>query len=194
MSILNNHDVISSFKRKNDSNGYDDYPLSPEQRFVKALRKSNNNNLEEQFLMGVDNIITAWEENDVQREVIEYRSTEDELETDYYILDSYKYTRQEDMDTNVCVEGDDLVFDNRLCNVAVVDEALVDNQGNNFMVYDPSTGSLNLAVDYVMFREYLKYKQPNGTLVNVSTKTQSRRYLNDIYNKTVTKSIITNLL
>ena len=194
MSILNNHDVISSFKRKNDSNGYDDYPLSPEQRFVKALRKSNNNNLEDQFLMGVDNIITAWEENDVQREVIEYRSTEDKLETDYYILDSYKYTRQEDMDTNVCVEGDDLVFDNRLCNVAVVDEALVDNQGNNFMVYDPSTGSLNLAVDYVMFREYLKYKQPNGTLIDVSTKTQSRRYLNDIYNKTVTKSIITNLL
>jgi len=48
--------VISQIKKKTNS-GYDIYQIGPELKYVGALSASNNNNLEEQFLIGVDKIV-----------------------------------------------------------------------------------------------------------------------------------------
>ena len=53
-------EIIDSLKRKKEGGGYDTFYLGPQLCNTKALPTSNNNNLEEQLLMGTDKIITNW--------------------------------------------------------------------------------------------------------------------------------------
>ena len=56
---------VVRYLRKKTNGGYTEAPtyLGSEQKFVGALRNSNDNNLEEQFLLGTDCLTTEWEDN-----------------------------------------------------------------------------------------------------------------------------------
>lgn len=57
-------EVIKYFRKKNSS-GFDPISyLGAEQRFVGALRNSNNNNLEEQFIFGTDTYTVMYDDAD----------------------------------------------------------------------------------------------------------------------------------
>lgn len=77
-------EVIKQIKQKNNSSFSSPIYLGAEQRFVGALRGSNVDNLEEQYIIGVD-CITTEEWNDTTHRIIkEFRNSEQS--TSYYKL------------------------------------------------------------------------------------------------------------
>lgn len=100
--------IISMLKHKTSTGDFNPLYLGPEQRYVGALRKSNNNNIEEQLLLGVDQIKTSWDEGVAKREHIEFRSTDDPTETGFYILDSYIYGEITEVEKEYFVEENSL--------------------------------------------------------------------------------------
>ena len=70
------------------------YPIGTEQRYISAIRNSNNNNLEEQLLMGTDLISTCWKDEIdnvlVYKTRIEYRK-DIANPTNFYVLEKIDY-------------------------------------------------------------------------------------------------------
>ena len=67
------------------------YPIGTEPRYISAIRNSNNNNLEEQLLLGTDCIKTFWYDGDDEDDLnyhtrIEYRK-DIENPTDFYVME-----------------------------------------------------------------------------------------------------------
>jgi len=60
------HSVITELRRKMSGGFETPVKLGAEQRFVKAMPNSHNNNLEEQNIMGVDNIMSFWTNENVK--------------------------------------------------------------------------------------------------------------------------------
>ena len=58
--------VIKEIRQKTPTGFSGPIYIGPEQRFVSALLNSHNNNLEEQFILGVDCLTTTWEENEIK--------------------------------------------------------------------------------------------------------------------------------
>lgn len=87
MADLTRNNVITIIKQKVSSNNYDDYPIGPELRYVGALPTSNNNNFEEELLLGEDKDISTYieEENDIKYkyQIIKYKRDNDK---NYYVL------------------------------------------------------------------------------------------------------------
>lgn len=54
------HSVITEIRRKMSGDFETPVKIGAEQRFITAMLNSHNNNLEEQTIMGVDNIVTSW--------------------------------------------------------------------------------------------------------------------------------------
>ena len=81
--------------------------LGAEQYFVSALRGSKNNNLEEQYLMGVDCITTSWPTAEgVDRITKEYYNAQVENPTNYYKLEIYNYNTNTDVEEYISmIEG-----------------------------------------------------------------------------------------
>lgn len=86
-------DIVKSLKRKTNG-GYTESPvyLGAEQRFVSALRNSNNNNLEEQFLLGTDCLTSQWTSEDGNIHIVKefYVQPNDYEEKDDDNLESYR--------------------------------------------------------------------------------------------------------
>ena len=81
----NEYNIVSKLKRKISNTKYEDYYLGPELKYVGALLRSGNNNLEEQLLMGENQIVTTWVDGGVEKKVIEFRP--EEVTDNYYILE-----------------------------------------------------------------------------------------------------------
>lgn len=195
MSAGNEAQIISMLKQKSDNGDFNPLYLGPEQRYIGALRKSNNNNIEEQLLLGVDRIITSWNEGDTIREHIEFRDNEDPDETGYYILDRWIYgetseIEEEDIDNDAFIKDNTLMFNTG--TVQQNDDKLEDLKNDGFMVINNDENSLLLSSTFILLKDVLKFKQSNGDILNVSQKITTKKYDND--GKSITKEIITNFL
>lgn len=192
MSAGSEAQIISILRQKSDNGDFNPLYLGPEQRYIGALRKSNNNNIEEQLLLGVDRIITSWNEDNVKREHIEFRDNEDPNETGYYILDSYIYgeTSEAGNISDAIIEGNALIFNADA--VQLNDNILEDLRNDGFMTIDDDESSLLLSSTFILRRDMLRFKQSNGNILAVSGKITMKKYGND--GKDITKEIITNFL
>lgn len=195
MSAGNEVQIISMLKQKSDNGDFNPLYLGPEQQYVGALRKSNNNNIEEQLLLGVDRIITSWNEGDTIREHIEFRDNEDPDETGYYILDRWIYgetseIEEEDIDNDAFIKDNTLMFNTG--TVQQNDDKLEDLKNDGFMVINNDENSLLLSSTFILLKDVLKFKQSNGDILNVSQKITTKKYDND--GKSIIKEIITNFL
>jgi hypothetical protein len=192
MSAGSEAQIISMLRQKSDNGNFSPLYLGPEQRYIGALRKSNNNNIEEQLLLGVDRIITSWNEDNVKREHIEFRDNEDPNETGYYILDSYIYgeTSEAGNISDAIIEGNALIFNADA--VQLNDNILEDLRNDGFMTIDDDENSLLLSSTFILLRDMLRFKQSNGNILAVSGKITMKKYGND--GKDITKEIITNFL
>lgn len=192
MSAGSEAQIISMLRQKSDDGDFHPLYLGPEQRYIGALRKSNNNNIEEQLLLGVDRIITSWNEDNVTREHIEFRDNEDPNETGYYILDSYIYgeTSEAGNISDAIIEGNALIFNADA--VQLNDNILEDLRNDGFMTIDDDENSLLLSSAFILLRDTLRFKQSNGNILDVSGKITTKKYGND--GKDIMKEIITNFL
>lgn len=195
MSAGSEAQIISMLRQKSDNGNFSPLYLGPEQRYVGALRKSNNNNIEEQLLLGVDRIITSWNEGDTIREHIEFRDNEDPDETGYYILDRWIYgetseIEEEDIDNDAFIKDNTLMFNTGI--VQQNDDKLEDLKNDGFMVINNDENSLLLSSTFILRRDMLRFKQSNGNILAVSGKITMKKYGND--GKDITKEIITNFL
>lgn len=176
--------IVNVLKRKSADiqNPWTDFPIGPEQKFISALRKSNNNNLEEQFLIGVDKrIITTTEDYDLddstvavpcQHDHIIYKNDNDNT-LGYYILDSY--TRKDTSNVSsgenpVSVDTDALMF-NALNLVQVDGIILRDLKGNGFMTYADNSLLFNGVNEVIVRKDILKFKPLQGNDIEISVKT-----------------------
>lgn len=195
MSAGSEAQIISMLRQKSDNGNFSPLYLGPEQRYIGALRKSNNNNIEEQLLLGVDRIITSWNEGDTIREHIEFRDNEDPDETGYYILDRWIYgetseIEEEDIDNDAFIKDNTLMFNTGI--VQQNDDKLEDLKNDGFMVINNDENSLLLSSTFILLKDVLKFKQSNGDILNVSQKITTKKYDND--GKSIIKEIITNFL
>lgn len=167
---------------------YVPFSIGVEQRYVKPIAKSNNNNLEEQLLLGVDSITTAWDDNGVQRYKTEYRRDTD-LDN-YYVLDSFIYAGDRAVSDAAFLDNEDaVVFEADA--VSIVGNVLNDNKGNGFIGYDEINHKTSFSSSVTLKVEKLFYVK-DGTTIQVSEKTTGQT-LNDSGQK-ITREIITNNL
>lgn len=81
--------VIKQFRQKNGDNFSSPINLGADQRYVGPLRQSNNDNLEEQTLLGVDCITTeSWNGT---THIIKKEFHDGTQSTDFYILTTEVY-------------------------------------------------------------------------------------------------------
>ena len=85
-TVLKKNHVISSLQRK-QGNSFTNYDIGPELRYIGALPTSNNNNLEEEMILGEDKLIFSKieEEQGIYYKYQEFKFKK-ENDTSYYIL------------------------------------------------------------------------------------------------------------
>lgn len=173
--------IISEMRQKISEGGgeYSDIKIGVEQKFVGPLRNSHNNNMEEQFLLGVDNIKTTWETETDYIEKIEYR-TRDVIDK-YYILESYFH---KDLNYNVDINNSRLSFhDSDLVKYGI--NSLIDKIGENFMTYNDNI--LTIYPDCYGRTDYLKFVS-DGEEYIISTREVTVR--TDPEGKVITRTVI----
>lgn len=190
--------VFSFVNKKDEYGNFSPLYLSPEQRFIKPTRSSNNNNLEEQLLLGTDRIITSWQEDEVTyREHIEFRSNEDISDTDYYILDTYIYDYKAGDESSVSYDLEVVINDGYLTfeksgYCSIDGDILIDDKGEGFMSYIDTEKTILFFPLYMIKKDILKFKQSSGTILDVSQKITTTN--SDDEGRTYVKEIITNFL
>ena len=164
MAALN---VIKSVQQKDSLGSYDSPVfLGAEQRFVGALRQSNNNNLEEQSILGLDCITTEYVDENYTRIIKkEYRNAE--VTTDYYILDIEIYDD---------VENSSAYYEESTETLVIM--------GRN------KAASENLTFVDVR-KEVLSYMNKNGEINIISTKVIQKKTENGVITM---QEVITNNL
>lgn len=156
--------VITSIQQKDSTNSYSSpIMIGAEQRFVKALRQSHNNNLEEQSILGVDCItVEEWDANNTHIITKEYH--DGSKTADYYILKVEIY--------------------NDNAEIYIQDDALI------LSAYDEFNEVIG--EDFkVIQKETLSYKDNNGNVKIISIKEVKRKIVNGVI--TTTEVITNNL-
>jgi hypothetical protein len=177
--------IIKTLRVKDDGGGFPasgSYPLGAEQRFVSAIRNSNNNNLEEQFLMGTDSISTSWQDTVDNKKVIktkiEYRK-DISNPTNFYVLEIVDY----EIDVDSRHYTDERPKDGALGAEDI--ETLIIN--NNPLSELEGGAAKTIQTSSLYF--YKTLNDANPTLV--STKTITKQFKN---NKLIIKNVISNRL
>ena len=196
---------VLKYLRRKKSGAYETpVYIGAEQRFVSALRGTNNNNLEEQSILGFDCITTSYWEGTTFCEKKEFH---DGTKTnEFYILESRIYNVASDsqfLNENIqfatdkiyfeqngvllTIESNDAFFENAGSSSGTI--AIPQKIGNNGASTISEIESL-ATEDFRKTREdILYYKNKNNTLIEVSIKTSYEKELNGV---TTTKSIVTN--
>ena len=80
--------VIKEIRQKTPTGFSGPIMLGPEQKYVSALLNSHNNNLEEQFILGLDCLTVSWEDDGVKYTTKKFfdGNTATVSENGYYIL------------------------------------------------------------------------------------------------------------
>ena len=198
--------VLKYLKRKKSGKYEAPVYIGAEQRFVGALRGTNNNNLEEQNILGFDCITTSYWEGTT---FCEKREFHDGTKTnEFYILESRSYNVASDsqfLNENIQFATDKIYFEqNGVLLTIESNEALFENiEGQSGAIAIPQklgngrvSGAATIAEplsdDFRKTREdILYYKNKQNTLIEVSIKTTYEKELDGV---TTTKSIVSSKL
>lgn len=178
--------IISRIREKNSTGSYETFYLGPEQRYSGALPTSNNNNLEEQLLMGVDRITKSWHDNatNTDQKIVEFRRQSDTK--NYYILESI--TAKE----NEIYVRDDVIYFGNGTHMRVDDETMVETIYESGTYYDGSNESLVVHPASEQEDDTLYFMKNDGTKLKVSSKKVTKEI--DENNVVTVKEVITNYL
>jgi hypothetical protein len=132
--------VVTSVRRKTSGGFETPVYLGSEQRFVKALLNSHNNNLEEQFLLGIDCLKVEWEDNSIKY-ITKHFYDGQNSGTGYYILFSADYTDS--------LVGADFYFDNDILYMPTESEGMY-----RVVEYPASTDPLSFVGDDAEMYQY----------------------------------------
>lgn len=193
--------VVKFLKRKINGNYEEAVHIGAEQQFVSALRNSNNNNLEEQTLLGLDCVETGAWIGTVYHVVKEFH--DGSKTKGFYLLDSLIYNAVSDSQ----IAGEEIQFNSNVVSIdgeflviqseeASITGALDEEQ----ILYVPQNFSSSLAVvnlnaldvdGFTKIQEdTLKYRKSETEDIVISTKTTWQKI--DENKNAITKSIIVN--
>ena len=162
------NNLISHICEKDANGNFDNiFYLSPKLRYAKPLPTSNNNNLEEELLLGEDKIITKGYDSTINayKQTIEFRRDADT--GDYYELEILDYTETEgEPEIDITVENTKMIFQ-------LVKEAIHNQE--------------TLIKKYTLF-----YIEAGGNKIRVSEKNVYS--VTDGNGETTIKEVITNYL
>ena len=188
---------VVRYLRKKTNGGYTEAPtyLGSEQKFVGALRNSNDNNLEEQFLLGTDCLTTEWEDNGnsyIRKEYFIQDTGDDATQKlSSYVVNTIIYGPNNVHNTDCYFTNDALVADN-MQDIAFNSDVLVldDDQ-----VYCYSMETLQIYPNaFVITREdKLQFVDSTNTLIDVLTKYTGRKYSKDGKYSYVQEKIINHI-
>ena len=190
-----NTQVISQIKKKINDSDQALYHIGPELKYVGALLSSNNNNLEEQLLIGIDKIIKEQTEvdidrHDIKKTKIEFRKPNDT--ENYYILEISEYSPEAGMG-NIYVRGRNIYLQ-EIMSADESDNSAREDEYNETIYYE--NNGLHIAPDIIIENSILSQKPAaNEAIKQVSIKNKIQSY-ETIDNNTVKviKEIITNVL
>lgn len=200
-------EVVRYFRRKNAS-GYDDPTyLGAEQRFVNALRNSNVNNLEEQFVAGTDTYTEEYLDNYGNQIIVKNFcavSASPSDTTDYYKLVTTKYKSGGMTNSEYYYDGETFVMPNDTSQVTFGDgsaahPSLTTVYGENREVfYITADGVVQITpLSFAITQEdslyFVRSGQPD---LPVLTKMTGIKYISDsgIEKKITKESIINHLI
>lgn len=191
--------IIKYLKRKKSGSYEEPVYIGAEQRFISPLRGTNNNNLEEQNILGLDCITTSYWKNSVLYEIREFRDTT--KTNNYYVMKSQIYdsgsmTTFSILNTTVQWVGDVLqftsdraTFDTNGSFLVINGDASFDTSGT--LIIAEKTESDGEEGSKMVRQDILYYINASGNEIKVSTK-KTFETVED--GTTVTKYIITNHL
>lgn len=194
-------DVIKSLRRKIDDKYEVAIPIGVEQRFVAPLRGINNNNLEEQLLLGTDLITKNYWLGSTFCETVEYRNKS--VLNDYYIVERRSYNAAADaqfVHESTVFSTEAVYFVNNVSGkhgqMVVIESDLAEFQNNDTTLAvsamfddDPTNDGLDEEGYRKVLEEILYYKNSSGNTIEVAVRTTSEKEEDGI---TYTKSIIEN--
>lgn len=191
-------DIVKFFRRKS-ADGFTEpiTYLGAEQRFVGALPNSNNNNLEEQFLLGTDTYTEAYL-NIEGNQVIEKSFKKDGETTNYYKLVTIIYSEENQKNTDFYFDNDIVYMLNENNSIDYDSvESKLNFEDNDFIVFDVDSqgvGEITITPDtFVILRvDSLYFVDGNENNILVAIKTTQKRYTTD--NKEIIKESIENKL
>lgn len=203
--MVNN--IISQIKNKVSNSGYETFYLGPEQKYVGALKNSNVNNLEEQYLMGVDSYTETWEDEDgntIIETSFHKNNVEHENAVDYYKLVSCIYKSGTTQDDQYYFEGNaikfpyapqDVLFGNS-SNPDYPDEKVL-YMINQDIFYLDNNDKLRIVPRYafILREDKLHYISENkvDTLISIKTTLKTNIVENGIVKDIITESIVNYL-
>ena len=185
--------VISQFKIKTIEGNETPIPIGPELKYIGSSFGSNNNNLEEQMLMGVDKITTTSYDLDQGAQVTETKFCDNNRESGYYILKQIVYTDPDDKyaDTDLAL----LNFKNKDANLKVENNSLSQVSHDTHMVASINEGNeyiLQLKAIGFVEEDTLSYKDnANDLPIDISYKQIIQE--TDDNDRIVKKEIITKV-
>ena len=200
---MSSSEVIKFLRRKTIT-GFDE-PISylgAEQRFVGPLRNSNNNNLEEQFLIGSDCYTESYIDPDTGDTIIkkEYHTNNAVNPVNYYYIQTWIYANSHinmdyyfegsalrlPYDPSVVVFGDPSDPEYSDPNTLYgLDTGVFANEGEQLTIFPKS-----LAVSR---KDELHFIQSYGSDILVSTKITGEKYKSDGITKVIVETITNNL-
>ena len=144
-----NIQVISQIKKKINDSDQALYHIGPELKYVGALLSSNNNNLEEQLLIGIDKIIKEQTEvdidrHDIKKTKIEFRKPNDT--ENYYILEISEYSPEAGMG-NIYVRGRNIYLQ-EIMSADESDNSAREDEYNETIYYE--NNGLHIAPDIII--------------------------------------------
>ena len=193
-------EVIRYLRRKSSSGFESPTYLGAEQRFVSALRNSNVNNLEEQYILGTDTYSETYVDEHGNKIVETSYHINDTIHslTDYYKIISTTYTNG--------IVNEDFFFDNnnlKLLNDSVLfgdgstsypNENELYGESNKIFAIDNSEMKIYPSSYTTIKKEELHYISNNGaTDLLVLTKTTGKRYGDDGKREIIIESITNHI-
>ena len=193
-------EVIRYLRRKSSSGFESPTYLGAEQRFVSALRNSNVNNLEEQYILGTDTYSETYVDEHGNKIVETSYHINDAIHslTDYYKIISTTYTNE--------IINEDFFFDNnslKLPNDSVLfgdgltshpNENELYGESNKIFAIDNSEMKIYPSSYTTIKKEELHYISNNGaTDLLVLTKTTGKRYGDDGKREIIIESITNHI-
>ena len=170
-------DIVKYFRRKS-ANGLEPVTyLGAEQRFVGALPNSNNNNLEEQFLLGTDTYTEMYLDAE-GNQVIEKSFKKDGEDINYYKLVTVIYAPEN-------LHNDDFYFDGNTAHILDAGNTItyssteLDFGDNSFIVFtNDELGILPNTLTTTKV-DTLYFIDNNGDSILVAIKTTGKKALSN---------------
>lgn len=173
---------VVRYLRKKTNGGYTEAPtyLGSEQKFVGALRNSNDNNLEEQYLLGTDCLTTEWTDSNGNLCIKKEYFVQDGVatNTNSYVLNTTIYGAGSIKNTDCYFSNDEFIADS-------IPDISFNSSGtlmlDNETVYVYSANGVNIYPNsFVITRmDKLQFVDSSNTLVDVLTKYTGIKYSND---------------